>query len=123
MRYDQLDIRRRRFAGILLAVYLPLLAVLMLHTHGASSATARAEREVILAAAGTMTGATHHADCPLCTFLHTTYLPPVTPAVEAAPVRPLPEVIFPYHFVVLPAALPHRSPRAPPVIGLVYSTF
>lgn len=120
MRYDQLDIRRRRFAGILLAVYLPLLAVLMLHTHGTVSATAPAARETVTTAtAAAVASGTHPTDCPLCTFLHTTYLPPAAPAVEAAPVRPLPEVIFPYHFVVLPAALPHRSPRAPPVIGLV----
>lgn len=121
MRHEQLNMRNRWFAGILLGVYLPLLVALVSHTHTDyySTVSSVGHETTLSVKCDTLSVYDNPANCPFCCFLHVTYLSSSQQTVEAAPVLRLPDVFFPYYFVVLPAALPLHTPRAPPVFGLV----
>lgn len=117
----RIDIKRRWHAWLLLAVYVPMLVVSVLHLHVAISEGGNDNQGVVLvhATQHTAHSTTHQGDCPLCTFLHGGYLLPALIQAQA-PIcfEPASDDIFPYHFIFQSEAVQRHAPRAPPVSSL-----
>ena len=109
--------KRVLFSRLMLAVFLPMLLLSVLHVHEGMYVEGDSCMECVnhIPHAGHLSiNASHHDDCVLCQFTSLSFVEAVTVAVATVPV--LHDVVFtpqPQHFLSAVGRI--SIPRAPPV--------
>ena len=110
--------KRVLFSRLMLAVFLPMLLLSVLHVHDGVYADGDSCMECVnhLPHAGHLSiNANHHDDCVLCQFMSLSFVEAVTAVLTPAPAHH--DVVFTLRHQQLLAAVGRISvPRAPPVI-------